>query len=101
MVVLSDQYHREYKKSALYQLVRQCRDAHSLLRNSQQDLQNYIAQQQEIQKKIQNKECLRALRLRVVDPRSDMWTTYLLLSIAGTTRELFDGAYKWILNRTE
>ncbi|CAK7214687.1 hypothetical protein SEUCBS140593_002265 [Sporothrix eucalyptigena] len=87
---LSGQYHREYEKSSLYQLVVQGKEAQILLGDIRKDLREYIAQQQMIQDKSDNRECLRALF--AVDPQSDMGT------IESKKDDLLDDVYKWILD---
>ncbi|KAL1889912.1 hypothetical protein Sste5346_008639 [Sporothrix stenoceras] len=90
---LSVQYHREYEKSFLYRLVIQGKDAQILLGDIRKDLRESIAQQQKIQEKGDNRECLRALF--AVDPQSDMGT------IESKKDDLLDDAYKWILDSKE
>ncbi|EPE06576.1 wd-repeat protein [Ophiostoma piceae UAMH 11346] len=90
---LSFQYHREYEKSSLYQLVVQGKEAQTLLGDIRKDIRELIAQQQTIEEKSENRECLRALV--AVDPQSDMGT------IESKKDDLLYDAYKWILNSQE
>ncbi|KAL1908384.1 hypothetical protein Sste5344_005912 [Sporothrix stenoceras] len=90
---LSVQYHQEYEKSCLYQLVVQGKEARTLLGDIRKDIRELIAQQQTIQEKSENRECLRALF--AVDPQSDMGT------IESKKGDLLYDAYKWILNSKE
>jgi hypothetical protein len=60
-----------------------------LLGDIHQDLREFFDQQQKIQVHGENKECLRDLR--VVNPQDDM------KRIEDEKEELFDDAYKWIL----
>jgi hypothetical protein len=91
---MSVQYHREYEKSSLRQLVDSGKEMETLLDGIHKDLQDFIAQQKNARIDDQDTECLQALF--VMDPQDDMD-----LIQRKQKEELFDDAHKWILNTNE
>jgi hypothetical protein len=85
----SGQYNDQHAKSLLGQLINSAKERQSRLGDIHQDLREFIDQQQKKQADSENKECLRDLR--VVNPQDDM------KRIESEKEELFDDAYKWIL----
>jgi N-terminal domain of NWD NACHT-NTPase/NACHT domain len=91
---MSVQYHREYKKSFLCQLVESDKEKKTLLDTIHKDLRDFMTQQKKERMDDQDAECLRDLF--VIDPQDDMD-----LIQNKQKEELFDGAHKWILDTNE
>jgi hypothetical protein len=91
---MSVQYHREYEKSSLYQLVDSGKQMETLLDGININLREFIEQQVKAQRDDQDTECLRDLF--VMDPLDDMD------HIQKEQKEkLFDDAHKWIFDTSE
>jgi len=84
-----EQYNKIEAKELSSQLVKLAENMEKQLGDIHQELREFIDLQQKIQADSKNKECLRDLR--VVNPKDDM------KRIENEKEELFDGAYKWIL----
>jgi hypothetical protein len=91
---MSVQYHREYEKSSLRQLVDSGKKMETLLDGIHKDLRDFMAQQKNARIDDQDTECLQALF--VMDPQDDMD-----LIQKKKEEELFDAAHKWILDTNE
>lgn len=90
----SEQYHKEYNTSALYQLVQSGKETEGLLSDIRQDLRQLISAQEKNRSDDTTSACLRALR--VVDPQTDMEV------IEGKKGDkLLEDTYKWIIHTKE
>ncbi|UKZ96625.1 uncharacterized protein TrAFT101_011403 [Trichoderma asperellum] len=90
---MSVQYHREYEKSSLRQLVNSGREMETRLGDIHLELQKFIAQQKEARMDDKDTECLRDLF--VADPSYDMER------IENKKDKLLDDAFRWILGTTQ
>jgi hypothetical protein len=84
-----EKYNKVKAEELSTELVNVAKRMEGLLGDIQQDLREFIDQQQKIQADGENKECLRDLR--VVNPHDDM------MRIEDQKEKLLDDAYKWIL----
>ncbi|TEY32597.1 hypothetical protein BOTCAL_0717g00030 [Botryotinia calthae] len=91
---MSAQYHREYEKSSLRQLIDSGRGMETLLDGIHKDLRDFMAQQQNARIDDQDTKCLQSLF--VLDPRDDM-----NLIQNKQKEKLVDDAHKWILDTDE
>ncbi|KAL6910995.1 hypothetical protein GGI43DRAFT_33046 [Trichoderma evansii] len=90
---MSVQYHREYEKSSLRQLVNSGHEMETRLGDIHLELQKFIAQQKEARMDDKDTECLRDLF--VADPSYDMER------IENKKDKLLDDAFRWILGTTQ
>jgi hypothetical protein len=84
-----DTFGKVKTEKLLSELIILAGERRSLLGNIDQNIRNFINQQQRMQSENENKECLRDLR--VINPQDDM------KRIEGEKETLFDDSYKWIL----